>query len=155
MCHLLLPEVTAYFVYWTVLLLPTWLPRAKPDNPVTWEYLVWIWSRRGVGGWLWGGSYSAVWREVRKRLSSSSLQLEFQLVTIYWLPPPDNCCWCPQSGQDMAERLDYYSVLGCDPSSSEEQIITEFRVRAKQTHPDKDGKTEEFQASGQFLYTRR
>ena len=51
----------------------------------------------------------------------------------------------------MAERLDYYSVLGCDPSSSEEQIITEFRVRAKQTHPDKDGKTEEFQASGQFM----
>jgi len=26
----------------------------------------------------------------------------------------------------MADNLDYYSVLGCDPSSSEEQIITEF-----------------------------
>ena len=43
------------------------------------------------------------------------------------------------------EKLDYYSVLGCDPLSSEEQIMTEFRVRAKQTHPDKEGATEDFQ----------
>ena len=43
------------------------------------------------------------------------------------------------------EEEDYYSVLGCHPSASEEQIMTEFRVRAKQSHPDKEGTTEEFQ----------
>ena len=46
------------------------------------------------------------------------------------------------SGED---KVDYYSVLGCDPSSSEEQIMTEYRVRARQSHPDKQGDTEEFQ----------
>merc|ERR1712154_566061 len=45
----------------------------------------------------------------------------------------------------MADKVDYYSVLGCDPSSSEEQIRTEFRLRARQSHPDKDGNKEEFQ----------
>ena len=46
----------------------------------------------------------------------------------------------------MADKVDYYSVLGCDPSSSEDQIRTEFRLRARQSHPDKDGSKEEFQA---------
>ena len=57
-----------------------------------------------------------------------------------------------QRGTDVGQgedqeggQVDYYSVLGCDPSSSEEQIMTEYRVRARQTHPDKDGDTEEFQ----------
>ena len=40
---------------------------------------------------------------------------------------------------------DYYRVLGCDPSSSEEQIMTEYRIRAKESHPDKMGETEDFQ----------
>ena len=43
------------------------------------------------------------------------------------------------------EGEDYYSVLGCDPSSSEEQIMTEYRIRAKESHPDKMGDTEDFQ----------
>ena len=44
---------------------------------------------------------------------------------------------------------DYYSVLGCDPSSSEEQILAEYRVRAKESHPDKMGVTEECQVGGE------
>ena len=49
---------------------------------------------------------------------------------------------------EAEKKVDYYSVLGCDQQSSEEQILTEFRVRAKQTHPDKDtGDTEEFQVN--------
>ena len=32
---------------------------------------------------------------------------------------------------------DFYSILGCDPESSTEQIMTEFKVRAKEFHPDK------------------
>jgi hypothetical protein len=32
---------------------------------------------------------------------------------------------------------DYYATLGCDPSSSIEQILTEFKLRAKEFHPDK------------------
>eukprot|EP00092_Neocalanus_flemingeri_P006666 GFUD01007197.1.p1 GENE.GFUD01007197.1~~GFUD01007197.1.p1 ORF type:complete len:178 (+),score=66.87 GFUD01007197.1:213-746(+) len=41
---------------------------------------------------------------------------------------------------------DYYSVLGCHPSSTEEQILTEYRIRAKENHPDKEGSTEDFQS---------
>ena len=40
---------------------------------------------------------------------------------------------------------DYYTVLGCHPTSTEEQILTEYRVRAKENHPDKEGNTEDFQ----------
>ena len=58
------------------------------------------------------------------------------------VPPPLSSPQYPA----MADKVDYYSVLGCDPSSSEEQIRTEFRLRARQTHPDKDGCKEEFQA---------
>ena len=65
-----------------------------------------------------------------------------------------NCCWYPHlslplsqcPAMAMADKVDYYSVLGCDPSSSEDQIRTEFRLRARQTHPDKEGCKEEFQA---------
>lgn len=50
------------------------------------------------------------------------------------------------SGGGVAERSsDYYSALGCDPSSSDEQILAEYRVRARLLHPDKDGTKEEFQ----------
>ena len=42
-------------------------------------------------------------------------------------------------------KKDYYSVLGCDPSSSEEQILAEYRVKAKENHPDKEGNVEDFQ----------
>ena len=48
------------------------------------------------------------------------------------------------------EKLDYYSVLGCDPQSSDEQIRTEFKIRAKQTHPDKEGDTEDFQVDSRL-----
>uniref|UniRef100_A0A6J0UYS9 DnaJ homolog subfamily C member 12 n=1 Tax=Pogona vitticeps TaxID=103695 RepID=A0A6J0UYS9_9SAUR len=33
---------------------------------------------------------------------------------------------------------DYYSLLGCDELSTVEQIVSEFKVRARQCHPDKD-----------------
>ena len=60
----------------------------------------------------------------------------------------DNCCSQCVSSMEAEKKVDYYSVLGCDQQSSEEQILTEFRVRAKQTHPDKDtGDTEEFQVA--------
>eukprot|EP00095_Tigriopus_kingsejongensis_P000587 maker-scaffold95_size379157-snap-gene-0.17 protein:Tk00587 transcript:maker-scaffold95_size379157-snap-gene-0.17-mRNA-1 annotation:"j domain-containing protein" len=57
-------------------------------------------------------------------------------------------------------KEDLYNLLGCDRSSTQEQIITEFKTRAKKCHPDKvvpniqgevvdveklSGKTEEFQ----------
>jgi DnaJ family protein C protein 12 len=35
---------------------------------------------------------------------------------------------------------DYYSVLGCDESSSVDQIIKEYHIRARECHPDKGGK---------------
>jgi len=31
----------------------------------------------------------------------------------------------------------YYEILGCDPTSSEEQINTEFKIKAKEFHPGK------------------
>ncbi|KAK8740502.1 hypothetical protein OTU49_002943 [Cherax quadricarinatus] len=32
----------------------------------------------------------------------------------------------------------FYTIIGCDPSSSLEQIQTEYKVRALQLHPDKN-----------------
>ena len=32
---------------------------------------------------------------------------------------------------------DFYGLLGCDRNSSNEQISTEFKIRAKECHPDK------------------
>jgi hypothetical protein len=37
---------------------------------------------------------------------------------------------------DPAE--DYYGLLGCDSSASTEQIVAEFKARAKDCHPDKN-----------------
>ena len=48
--------------------------------------------------------------------------------------------------QSPQGKEDYYGVLGCDPSSTEEQILAEYRVKAKENHPDKEGNTEDFQA---------
>ena len=44
------------------------------------------------------------------------------------------------------KREDFYSVLGCHPTSTEEQILAEYRVKAKENHPDKEGNTEDFQS---------
>ncbi|KAJ2339530.1 DnaJ sub C member 12, partial [Coemansia sp. RSA 2618] len=33
--------------------------------------------------------------------------------------------------------VDYYDILGCNPHSDNDQIQTEYRVRARQVHPDK------------------
>ena len=48
--------------------------------------------------------------------------------------------------QSPTGKEDYYGVLGCDPCSTEEQILAEYRVKAKENHPDKEGNTEDFQA---------
>lgn len=37
--------------------------------------------------------------------------------------------------RDPAE--DYYKLLGCDRYATSEQISTEFKIRAKECHPDK------------------
>ncbi|XP_042891847.1 J domain-containing protein-like isoform X1 [Penaeus japonicus] len=39
---------------------------------------------------------------------------------------------------DVKKDENYYTVLGCDPSSSVEQIQAEYKVRALQLHPDKN-----------------
>lgn len=39
---------------------------------------------------------------------------------------------------DDTECTDYYQVIGCDPLSSTEQIITEYRLKAISCHPDKN-----------------
>jgi len=33
---------------------------------------------------------------------------------------------------------DFYELLGCDPSANSEQILAEYKVRAKTCHPDKN-----------------
>ena len=45
-------------------------------------------------------------------------------------------------------KEDYYSLLGCDQSSSPEQILAEYRVRAKELHPDKRAQKEEGERGG-------
>ncbi|XP_042315305.1 dnaJ homolog subfamily C member 12 [Sceloporus undulatus] len=37
----------------------------------------------------------------------------------------------------LEEMEDYYGLLGCDELSTVEQIISEFKVRARECHPDK------------------
>ncbi|GMS95681.1 hypothetical protein PENTCL1PPCAC_17856 [Pristionchus entomophagus] len=37
------------------------------------------------------------------------------------------------------KRGELYEVIGCSESSSKEQIITEYRLRAREMHPDKTG----------------
>nr|XP_039273088.1 dnaJ homolog subfamily C member 12-like [Styela clava] len=41
-------------------------------------------------------------------------------------------------GIDDEDSTDYYEVIGCDASSSTEQIITEYRLKAVTCHPDKN-----------------
>ena len=41
---------------------------------------------------------------------------------------------------DKGENL--YSILGCDCSSSKEQITTEYRLLAKKLHPDKNSEND-------------
>ena len=38
---------------------------------------------------------------------------------------------------------EYYKLLGCDRYSTSEQISTEFKIRAKECHPDKSTGTSE------------
>jgi len=40
-------------------------------------------------------------------------------------------------GYELDPREDFYQILGCDRTSSSEQIQTEFKVRARECHPDK------------------
>ncbi|GMR47984.1 hypothetical protein PMAYCL1PPCAC_18179, partial [Pristionchus mayeri] len=37
------------------------------------------------------------------------------------------------------KRGELYKILGCDETSSKDQILTEYRVRAREMHPDKSG----------------
>ena len=37
--------------------------------------------------------------------------------------------------KDPAE--DFYAILGCDPSSTSEQVLAEFKALARGLHPDK------------------
>ena len=37
-------------------------------------------------------------------------------------------------------REDYYGILGCDRTSTKEQILAEYKVRAKDLHPDKNAR---------------
>ncbi|GBP90956.1 J domain-containing protein [Eumeta japonica] len=46
---------------------------------------------------------------------------------------------------------DYYAILGCDESSSVEQIIAEYKVLALQCHPDKNDGDKEAEAKFQKL----
>jgi len=47
-----------------------------------------------------------------------------------------------------SDEQDLYQLMGCDPSSSMEQLQTEYKVRALQLHPDKNPGDAE--AEGQF-----
>jgi hypothetical protein len=52
-------------------------------------------------------------------------------------------------GYKLDPKEDYYAILGCNPSSTSEQIVAEFKIRARDCHPDKcsDPQTQErFQA---------
>lgn len=46
---------------------------------------------------------------------------------------------------------DYYTLLGCDENSSVEQIITEYKVRALQYHPDKNAGDKDAERKFQML----
>ncbi len=45
---------------------------------------------------------------------------------------------------------DFYTILGCDPESSSEQILTEFKVRAKEFHPDRCGDNQPLENQAKF-----
>jgi len=45
-----------------------------------------------------------------------------------------------QNGDDnngLSSDKNYYQLLGCAPSSTKEQIAAEYKIRARQKHPDK------------------
>ncbi|XP_042891849.1 J domain-containing protein-like isoform X2 [Penaeus japonicus] len=54
---------------------------------------------------------------------------------------------------DVKKDENYYTVLGCDPSSSVEQIQAEYKVRALQLHPDKNPDDPEAEEKFQKLQT--
>ncbi|XP_066146838.1 J domain-containing protein isoform X1 [Euwallacea fornicatus] len=49
------------------------------------------------------------------------------------------------------DKEDYYAILGCDESSSVEQINQEYKVRALQFHPDKNAGDKEMEEKFQLL----
>ena len=51
----------------------------------------------------------------------------------------------PGAGQGEGAGPDYYSVLGCPASATEDQLRAEYRARARQLHPDSGGHTQDFQ----------
>ncbi|XP_065342643.1 J domain-containing protein-like [Cloeon dipterum] len=53
------------------------------------------------------------------------------------------------------EKEDYYQILGCDESSSVEQITAEYKARALQLHPDKNDGDKESEARFQLLKEAR
>ncbi|KAI5749301.1 J domain-containing protein [Diaphorina citri] len=52
---------------------------------------------------------------------------------------------------EKSDREDYYGILGCDESATEEQINTEYKVRALQYHPDKNPDDKEAESKFQLL----
>ncbi|ESO84089.1 hypothetical protein LOTGIDRAFT_177577 [Lottia gigantea] len=48
---------------------------------------------------------------------------------------------------------DFYAILGCDPSATEEQIISEYRARVIECHPDKN--PDDPQAAARFQLLQR
>uniref|UniRef100_H2YCA0 J domain-containing protein n=1 Tax=Ciona savignyi TaxID=51511 RepID=H2YCA0_CIOSA len=45
---------------------------------------------------------------------------------------------------------DYYEILGCNELSNTEQILTEYRIKAKQIHPDKNKTESGLKANAEF-----
>ena len=52
--------------------------------------------------------------------------------------------------KDPAE--DFYAILGCDPSSTSEQVLAEFKARARGIHPDKCAEEEAERQQEKFKY---
>lgn len=49
------------------------------------------------------------------------------------------------------EETDLYEILGCDELSSQEQIIAEYKIRAKALHPDKIPERVDRDATEKFI----
>ena len=50
---------------------------------------------------------------------------------------------------------DYYGLLGCDSSASTEQIIAEYKIRAKDCHPDRNNAAAQPQSQEKFQHLLR
>ena len=50
---------------------------------------------------------------------------------------------------------DYYGLLGCDSSASTEQIIAEYKARAKDCHPDRNSAVAQPQSREKFQHLLR